>query len=63
MAERLFAETFDALDEQTLVVAWTEAAVVIVPSRAGSLAAALTSGNSWPDGSKNSRRPTLFPKS
>lgn len=41
MAERLVEEIFAALDEQTVVVPGTEAAALIVPSLAGSLAAVL----------------------
>jgi len=41
MAERLVEDIFTALDEQTVVVTGTEAAALIVPSLAGSLAAVL----------------------
>ncbi|MGA5799371.1 IS110 family transposase [Streptomyces cellulosae] len=41
MAERLVADIFDALDEQTVVVPGTEASVLIVPSLAASLSAVL----------------------
>lgn len=41
MAERLVEDIFTALDEQTVVVPGTEAAALIVPSLAGSVAAAL----------------------
>ncbi|MFE4695315.1 IS110 family transposase [Streptomyces sp. NPDC056749] len=41
MAERLVEDIFTALDEQTVVVPGTEAAALIVPSLAGSLAAVL----------------------
>ncbi len=41
MAERLVEEIFTALDEQTVTVPGTEAAALIVPSLAGSLAAVL----------------------
>ncbi|MGA5278653.1 IS110 family transposase [Streptomyces cellulosae] len=41
MAERLVADIFDALDEQTVVVPGTEAFVLIVPSLAASLSAVL----------------------
>ncbi|MEV0977882.1 IS110 family transposase [Streptomyces sp. NPDC049915] len=41
MAERLVADIFDALDEQTVVVPGTEASALIVPSLAASLAAVL----------------------
>lgn len=40
MAERLVGEIFAALDEQTVTVPGTEAAALIVPSLAGSLASA-----------------------
>ncbi|MFI8194124.1 IS110 family transposase [Streptomyces sp. NPDC085946] len=41
MAERLVADIFDALDEQTVVVPGTEASALIVPSLAASLSAVL----------------------
>ncbi|MFE8975864.1 IS110 family transposase [Streptomyces cyaneofuscatus] len=41
MAERLVEDIFTALDEQTVVVPGTEAAALIVPSLAGSLASVL----------------------
>ncbi|MEV4744729.1 IS110 family transposase [Streptomyces sp. NPDC049555] len=41
MAERLIADIFTALDEQTVVVPGTDAAALIVPSLAGSLRAVL----------------------
>ncbi|MEV8563127.1 IS110 family transposase [Streptomyces sp. NPDC051917] len=41
MAERLVANIFDALDEQTVVVPGTEASALIVPSLAASLSAVL----------------------
>ncbi|AGJ52615.1 mobile element protein [Streptomyces sp. PAMC 26508] len=41
MAERLIEEIFAALDEQTVTVPGTEAAALIVPSLARSLAAVL----------------------
>ncbi len=41
MAERLVEDIFTALDEQTVTVPGTEAAALIVPSLAGSLAAVL----------------------
>jgi transposase len=41
MAERLVADIFDALDEQTVVVPGTEASALIVPSLATSLSAVL----------------------
>lgn len=41
MAERLVEEIFAALDEQTVTVPGTEAAVLIVPSLAASLTAVL----------------------
>ncbi|MFI2511796.1 IS110 family transposase [Streptomyces sp. NPDC018972] len=41
MAERLVADIFDALDEQTVVVPGTDAAALIVPSLAASLTAVL----------------------
>lgn len=41
MAERLVADIFDALDEQTVVVPGTDAAALIVPSLAASLSAVL----------------------
>ncbi|MGX1027591.1 hypothetical protein RKD38_002272 [Streptomyces ambofaciens] len=41
MAERLVADIFDALDEQTVVVPGTNAAALIVPSLAASLTAVL----------------------
>lgn len=41
MAERLVEDIFDALDEQTVTVPETEAAALIVPSLAASLAAVL----------------------
>jgi transposase len=41
MAERLVEDIFTALDEQTVVVPGTDAAALIVPSLAGSLAVAL----------------------
>ncbi|UUU37625.1 IS110 family transposase [Streptomyces sp. NBC_00162] len=41
MAERLVEDIFTALDEQTVIVPGTEAASLIIPSLAGSLAAVL----------------------
>lgn len=41
MAERLVADIFNALDEQTVVVPGTEASALIVPSLAASLSAVL----------------------
>ncbi len=41
MAERLVADIFDALGEQTVVVPGTEASALIVPSLAASFSAVL----------------------
>ncbi len=45
MAERLVEDIFTALDEQTVVVPGTDAAALIVPSLAGSLASVLDQRN------------------
>lgn len=63
IAERLVEDIFTALDEQTAVVPGTEAAGLIVPSLAGSLAAVLDQRKLLAGWIEELLRPTLFPRS
>lgn len=63
MAERLTEDILTALEEQTVTVPGTDAAALIIPSLARCRTPWPTNAPSWQDGSKNSWKPTLFPRS
>lgn len=62
-AERLVEDIFTALDEQTVTVPGTEAAPLIVPSLAGSLAAVLDQRKLLAYRIEELPRHTLLPRS
>jgi hypothetical protein len=63
MAERLVGDIFTALDEQTVIVPGAEAASLIIPSLAGSLAAVLDQRKLLASRIEELLEPTLFPRS